>query len=420
MRLTDRTAEAVAHLTDRWASTLDNPPAAGAGSAMTVDASRGGPAGSVFSAAGLWPLLGHLAHAARPPARTGLEDALGMPAEDAGPAARALLTALGAARGVDAALGLWTRAGLPLHRTWTDTLPGPARGTLTGAPGADRRALDTWAAERTGGRVPHLPVPVGPDTELVLASALSLRADWFRPFRETYAEVWTGPWAGRIVPSLYRWSSLLDRIGVTATRAGTVTVARVLGDTGVDVHLLLGEEHMTPGQVVAVGTGLLTGRWRAEPGDRLPPGAPGPGLTLEAVREPRPTPPQLCLTVPSFDLAADLDLTALPEVYGLAAALDGTRGHFPGISPVPLALEAAAQTATAVFGPLGFRAASVTSVSAYAAGVPERRYRSLRLSADFARPFGFLAVHRTSRLVLASGWVAEPMPYEERDDEEYA
>ncbi|MEU3446054.1 serpin family protein [Streptomyces thermolilacinus] len=417
MRLANRTVEAVARLTDRWASTLDNPPAPGAGSAEATATSGGGPAGAVFSAAGLWPLLGHLAHAARPPARTGLEDALGMPAEDAGPAARALLTALGAARGVDAALGLWTRADVPLHRTWTDTLPVPARGTLTGAPDADRRALDTWAAERTGGRVPRLPVPVGPGTELVLASALSLRADWFRPFQETYAEVWTGPWAGRTVPSLYRWSSLLDRIGVTASPAGTVTVARVLGDTGVDVHLLLGEEHMTPGQVLAAGTGLLTGRWRAEPGDRLPLGSPGPGLTLEAVREPRPTAPRLCLTVPSFGLAAELDLTAHPGVYGLAAALDGTRGHFPGISPVPLALEAAAQTTTAVFGPLGFRAASVTAVSAYAAGVPEPRYRSLRLSADFERPFGFLAVHRASRLVLASGWVAEPAPYEERDEE---
>ncbi|MGW3041382.1 hypothetical protein ACWC9T_15390 [Kitasatospora sp. NPDC001159] len=29
---------------------------------------------------------------------------------------------------------------------------------------------------------------------------------------------------------------------------------------------------------------------------------------------------------------------------------------------------------------------------------------------SFARPFGFLAVHRLSGLVLAAGWVTEPDP----------
>lgn len=34
-----------------------------------------------------------------------------------------------------------------------------------------------------------------------------------------------------------------------------------------------------------------------------------------------------------------------------------------------------------------------------------------RIEAAFDRPFGFLAVHRTSRLVLTAGWVAEPTPW---------
>ncbi|MEU2180490.1 proteinase inhibitor I4 serpin [Streptomyces thermolilacinus] len=388
MRPTNRTVRAVARLTDRWAATLDNPPATGAGSAETVDTSGGGPAGSVLSAAGLWPLFGHLAHAARPLARTALEDALGMPAEDVAPAARALLTALGAAQGVDAALGLWTRAGLPLHRTWADALPAPARGTLTGAPDADRRALGTWAAERTGGRVPHLPVPGGPDTELVLASALSLRADWFRPFQETYAEVWTGPLGGpdRAVPVPLVVPPGPDRGDRDPGGRGDRRACPRRHGYRRPPAAGRGAHDARAGRLGRYGTAHRP----VARGARRPAACPwaprGPGLTLEAVREPRPAPPQLCLTVPSFDLAAEPDLTAHPEVYGLAAALDGTRGHFPGISPVPLTLEAAARTATAVFGPLGFRAASVTAVSAYAAGVPERRYRSLRLSAGFERP----------------------------------
>ncbi|MGW2672757.1 hypothetical protein ACWC5F_32580 [Streptomyces sp. NPDC001272] len=33
--------------------------------------------------------------------------------------------------------------------------------------------------------------------------------------------------------------------------------------------------------------------------------------------------------------------------------------------------------------------------------------------AAFNRPFGFLAAHRLSRLVLAAGWVTDPQPYRE-------
>ncbi|WP_327234672.1 hypothetical protein [Streptomyces sp. NBC_01317] len=62
----------------------------------------------------------------------------------------------------------------------------------------------------------------------------------------------------------------------------------------------------------------------------------------------------------------------------------------------------------AEFGALGFRAASVTALGLFAGGIPHLSHRSVRVSADFDRPFGFLAVHRTSRLVLTAGWVAEP------------
>ncbi len=44
---------------------------------------------------------------------------------------------------------------------------------------------------------------------------------------------------------------------------------------------------------------------------------------------------------------------------------------------------------------------------------PERRYVTTRISAAFDRPFGFLALHRHSRLVLAAGWVTDPPPFPE-------
>ncbi|MEJ8670964.1 hypothetical protein WKI71_28885 [Streptomyces sp. MS1.AVA.1] len=40
------------------------------------------------------------------------------------------------------------------------------------------------------------------------------------------------------------------------------------------------------------------------------------------------------------------------------------------------------------------------------------------IRATYDRPFGFLALHRHSRLVLAAGWVTDPEPYRE-DEEDY-
>ncbi len=39
---------------------------------------------------------------------------------------------------------------------------------------------------------------------------------------------------------------------------------------------------------------------------------------------------------------------------------------------------------------------------------PEARYDVTYASVDFDRPFGFLAVHRPSRLAVVAGWVKSP------------
>jgi hypothetical protein len=56
-------------------------------------------------------------------------------------------------------------------------------------------------------------------------------------------------------------------------------------------------------------------------------------------------------------------------------------------------------------------------VAGVAGGLPPRpRYTTRLVEAVFDRPFGFLAVHRTSRLVLTAGWVADPTPHPESID----
>ncbi|MEU1517315.1 serpin family protein [Streptomyces sp. NPDC005811] len=375
---------------------------------------------SVFSAAGVWPLLAFLADGAEGAARKELADALGVPADQAAGAARGLLAGMDAMRGLDPALGLWTNRTLELRESWAAGLPTGAHGVLTGDAEADRAALDAWAAKRTGGLVEAMPVTVTDRTELVLASALALRTRWLRPFQEG-GLLDTPYWPEGDVLSLTRESALPDRLGVADTPDGQVTELKVLGDNALDVHLLLGEEQMTPGQVLGAGVGLLSRRYPVVPGSRLPYGAAGPGVYVARERSETPDPPTLRVTTPAFDVAAGHDLLRQHELFGLTTARDTLHGHFPGISGTqPLAIESGGQSAVARFGATGFEAGVVTAFGAVGCGVPRTRWLVTTVRARFDRPFGFLALHRHSRLVLAAGWVADPErltedPYDSED-----
>ncbi|MFE8921517.1 serpin family protein [Streptomyces rochei] len=395
MRVAHATVQAVNGLTARWAAAADG--------------------GTVFSAVGVWPLLALLADGAAGAARSELEEAVGVPARRAAPAARELLTGLGSVRGLESALGLWTKRTLELRERWEAGLPADAHGVLTGDVQADGAALDAWAAKRTGGLIERMPVRATRDTEMVLASALALRTRWLKPFEESWLIPETGPWEGRDLAGLWRHSALLDRMGVADTPHGHVTELKVLGDTAVDVHLLLGEETMTPGQVLGAGIGVLARRHPVTPGSHLPYGEAGPGV--EVVREPtmRPEPPVLEVRLPAYAVTSEHDLLERPELFGLATARLPVPGHFLGVSSHPLCVESARQSALARFGALGFEAAAVTAMGAAGVGMPELRWLRTTVRAVFDRPFGFLAVHRHTRLALAAGWVTDPEPF--REDE---
>lgn len=399
----DETVGAVNALTARWA-------AVAAGDARSAGSARNG---TVFSAAGVWPLLAFLADAAAGPARTELAEAVGLPAEQAADRAREFLAALDGLRGVDAALGLWTHRRVKVREEWAGKLGPHTHRKLTGWRAVDRRALDAWAAERTGGRVPRMPADLGRDTRLLLASALTLATRWVRPFTAGSACPGTGPWNGRRLAGLSRTTRLLHRVGVADTPDGHVTRLRVVGDRGIDVHLLLGEPGTAAGRVLAAGVDLIAGRRELVTGDVLPPGEAGPGLSVSRVRNWYPARPRLHVDTVAFDVTAGHDLTACAEVFGLRAATGGSAGHFPGISGKELTVARARQSATAAFTDRGFEAAVVTAVEMGegSAAMPEPRYVNTEVHARFERPFGFLAVHQASGLVLASGWVTDPQPY---------
>ncbi|MEU6671640.1 serpin family protein [Streptomyces sp. NPDC046727] len=390
--MTEETVRRVNGLTARWAQAL--------------------PEGTVFSAPGVWPLLAFLADGAVGPARAELAGALGVPAEQAAGAARELLAGLAQVSGLDTALGLWTHQGLPLRDEWRAGLPAGTYGVFGDDLVTAQERLDAWAAERTGGLVERMPVTLTRDARMVLASALALRTDWRQPFTEVPLRPDSGPWQGRTLRGLHRRSVRPDRVGVTGTPDGFVTALTVPGDNGVDVHLVLGEERMTPGQVLAAGVGIVDRGLPLTGGGALPHGHVGPGLHVEQQPAVAPEPRTLDVRTVAYEVRADHNLLALPGLFGLTSAADDRVGHFPGVSAYPLAVGEARQSAVAQFGALGFRAAAVTALMpAAAGGVPQYHYETTVVRVAFDRPFGFLATDRDSRLVLAAGWVTEPSPY---------
>ncbi|MFD8716596.1 serpin family protein [Streptomyces sp. NPDC059629] len=377
--------------------------------ALTARWARQTRRGTVFSAAGVWTLLAFLADGATGPARDELARAVGMQADQAAAGARELFIGLDSMSGVESALGLWTDRALEVREQWAAGLPADAHGVLGDDPAASQEALDAWAAKRTGGLVERIPVRLGEGARMVLATALALHTEWQHPFRETVLRPASGPWQGRTLAGLHRSSVRPDRIGVADGPDGHVTTLKVLGGNGIDVHLLLGAEGMAPGQVLHTGVGVLERALPVTTGGQLPYGPAGPGVVVERQPSVTPDPVRLDVTTPGFVVRADHDLLQLHGLFGLSTATNAREGHFPGISAAPLAVGAAGQSAVAEFGPLGFRAAAVTAVvAAPGGGPPQYTHESTVVRVAFDRPFGFLAVHRETRLALAAGWVTEP------------
>ncbi|WP_090764189.1 serpin family protein [Nonomuraea maritima] len=380
-----------------------------AANALTARWAQACAGGSVAMAgAGAWPLLAYLAAAATGPARTELLDAVGTDAATASQAARTVLSIMDGSPAIRSALGLWSRPDLPLRPTWTATLPSGMFGELTSDLAADQRRLDRWAHERTGGLIPTMPLQLTDDTLLVLAMALTVRTTWLRPFTEDIGGFDTGPWAEREIHVLSRSTRVLDRARIADTPAGPLTLLRVMGTGGIDVHLLLGEESMKPAHVLTAGIDVLAGRHPSTGVDVLGVGEPGPGLTVRLVRDHTPD-DALNVTVPRFTVTSEHDLLDLPQVFGLATVTDVTHGHLPGVSPVPLAVTQARQNVVASFEATGFESAALTAVGAVGAGpAPRPPYRVRHVGLDYARPFGFLTVDRRSHLILTAGWIDEP------------
>ena len=349
----------------------------------------------VLSGAGLWPLLALLASAADEQAGAELAAALGRPVDTAQQEALELIDVLRTGISTTAALGLWTRDGIPLHEEWASGLPQGVVRTLT-----DQAALDQWASAETDGLIDKFPLQLTPATVLVLASALAARVKWRTPF-EGYPR--DRNWESA-QPDQQQLSRTTYDLGIAAVLDDTVTRVVVEGDGDVDVHLLLGTQQSA--EVLATGLRDLSGEAQVLPASDLD--GDGPGLTVRRVPSSHPN-DMVCLALPSFEITAKHDLMNNVDLFGLRSLSESDTSHLPLLSPVPLYVSEGVQDVLARFFAEGFEAAAVTAFGiAVGSAMPRERYEVTRVDVTFDRPFGFIAVHRPSRLAVVAGWVSSP------------
>lgn len=324
---------------------------------------------TVISGLGVQPLLAMLAEVADEPAHTELAEASG-----------GRYGGLLEAPGLRMALGLWTRPEIELEAGVDRFLPPEVRGTLT-----DQAALDAWVVERTDGLLRRMPVELDPDVLLVLASALALRTEWELPFSEY-------PRNGR--RWLGRTDADLDSLRVHESAAGPLTVVTVHGAGEFDVRLVIGDG----GRAAVLGAALVLDDAGTSGAEVLAAERSAPGVEFIESSF-----PGVVLSMPHFEIDAEHDLLEHPEVFGLSAASDTTRGHFPGLSAQPLAIGQARQAVLARFSAIGFEAAAVTAMAAPAGAAPAMSAKALLVTLE--RPFGFVAVHRPTDIPVVAGWV---------------
>ena len=280
------------------------------------------------------------------------------------------------------ALGLWTRPEIVLQPGVDRFLPPEVQGTLT-----DQAALDAWVVERTDGLLRRMPIRLTQDVLLVLASALALKTKWALPFTE-YPRG-DRRWLGRTDYDL-------DSVRVHETPVGPLTIVTVVGVGEFDVRLVAGEA----GRGAVLGAALELSGDGVSGAELLAGERTAPALQVIESRSPQPS---VILSMPYFEVDAEHDLLEHPDVFGLRTAMDNSRGHFPGLSSHPLAIDQAKQAVMARFSATGFEAAAVTAMPMAAGSAPMPGGKALLVSLE--QPFGFIAVHRPTGVPVVAGWV---------------
>lgn len=348
----------------------------------------------IASPLGAWLVL---ALAASAPGSAPPAGVLGMPADEAARAARALLDEPHPA--VAAAAAAWTR-----------NAGGPAVDWLTGLPDAvgrgpipSRAEADDWARRHTYELIDRFPIGLDEDTVVVLASALATRITWLQAFEVTPSREFRSDWRDRVTTVLRTPRqghdcaiARHDRAGDLAVHhahADGLVVTSVIADAGVPAKDVLAAAHD-----VAARTFSTTSLFDLPLGD-------GPSWTIT---ESDGVDRQETVTalLPAWSARSEHDLKA-PDLGFDSASATLMRLFGPGPWE-------AKQSAVARYHRLGFEAAAVTAVAVALSARIQTPGRARHALLRFDRPYAVVASVPPGPpspwigLPVFSAWVTEP------------
>ena len=278
--------------------------------------------------------------------------------------------------------GLFTGRGFPIGEQFLGTL---AAQYGAGVHPVDFKSpdtikmIDSWVRQQTADRITKLFDKLLPDTRLVLANAVYLRADWAQPFEDPMNGTFT-----RADRSTVQVPMMTHEYGRLRYAAGdgwqAVEVPYAGGQLAMRIMLPSGDRG--PGQVLSPDA-LLSPDVMAAAGAAMRPESVG-------------------LTMPSWDFSTDVKLKDVMRKLGVNRAFDQDKADFSGINP-ELYIGDAVHRATITVDKSGTEAAAVTGLDmvSSSAHVP-----TVVMRVD--RPFAFAIVHGPTATPLFVGHVADP------------
>lgn len=270
--------------------------------------------------------------------------------------------------------GLFVQNGLPVKDDFLRILAsqyGTDARTVDFPSGQATNQINGWVREQTAERITKLFDQLDPNTRLVLANAVYLKADWQSPFGKdptADATFTRSDGSTTAVPMMHQQESLRY-----ASSQGWQAVELPYAGSELAMRVIVPQGARTPAELLS------------------------PQLLNQVAQGLRPQ--QVDLFLPRWDFATDLDLLPALRQLGLTA-VDG----FSGISETALELAQAVHRANITVDEWGTEAAAVTGL-AFEVSAPADPPVAVR--AD--RPFAFAIVHRPTGAPLFIGHVADPL-----------
>jgi serine protease inhibitor len=310
-----------------------------------------------------------------------IDSVFGFPADDAGRAYNSL-TSQWMADGRDApelsvANSLFVQNGFALRQLFLDAL---ARDFGAGVQTVDfagdaADVINAWVKEQTRDRIDRLFDVLPPDTGLVLANAIYLKAKWTAPFTSQATrddEFWRASGESVRVPFMHQ-AAYFDH----ARGPGWSALRLPYEDDELAMWVLLPDSGRNPvalldPKVLSQATGSATSQ-------------------------------RIKISLPKWDFKTDAPLTHVLPAMGMPRAFT-RKAQFDGVAKQPLEISQVMHRADITVDEEGTEAAAVTGIAMRVVSLPQPP--DLRFDAD--HPFAFVVLHEPTSAPLFEGVVGDP------------